>query len=334
MAISINLIAALTFALISGVASGSCMAPMKFLRRWRWENMWLLFSVVALLVIPWSLAMLWVPHLWFVYRNITLARCAPSLIFGLGWGFSQALFGLTIARLGLSLGYAIVMGFVCVLGTSAPLLAQPKRVNVTNLFAIVLMAVGIVLVGLAGRRREMFFETADGTKPNATYHYALLLAIACGLLSPMLNYSFAFAGSLRAAAIASGASPNSAGYAVWPVALSAGFLPNAFYCLYLLNKNRSWNLFRAGFFDAALSIAMGAMWMASLACYSVCAARLGDLGTSLGWGIVQIFSLLTACALGRRWQEWKSVRRTTRGIRSVGLLLLIGAIFVMAIAAQ
>ena len=37
---------------LAGIVGGNCMLPMKFARRWPWENMWLVFSLVALLVVP------------------------------------------------------------------------------------------------------------------------------------------------------------------------------------------------------------------------------------------------------------------------------------------
>jgi hypothetical protein len=43
--------------------SGNCMLPMKFNRSWQWENSWLVFSVVSLLVLPWLLALCLVSHL-------------------------------------------------------------------------------------------------------------------------------------------------------------------------------------------------------------------------------------------------------------------------------
>jgi hypothetical protein len=38
----------------SGVISGSCMLPIRLLRRWQWENLWFVFSIVALLIAPWT----------------------------------------------------------------------------------------------------------------------------------------------------------------------------------------------------------------------------------------------------------------------------------------
>jgi L-rhamnose-H+ transport protein len=322
----------LALAIASGVLSGACMFPLKFPRRWRWENTWLVFSIVSLLVVPGTLAFLVVPGLTSVYAGIPLAQWAATVLFGLGWGFAQPLFGLSIARLGLALTYAIVIGLVSVLGTLVPLITQARsETNALIVSGIVVMASGVTAMGWAGRSRERDSEAAGkaGSRKVA-YRSALTMAIACGVLSPMLNYSFAFSEPIQSAAVASGTAPAFAGYAIWPVTLAAGFLPNVLYSLYLLRKNRSWNLFRFGVPDAALAVAMGSLWMGSLALYGMCAARLGALGTSMGWGIVQTLTLLTAAALGGFTHEWKGSSKSTCRIRFAGLALLIVATFLMA----
>src|SRR5690242_8244582 len=116
--------AGLGFALASGIASGICMLPMKLQQRWKWENFWLVFIIVALVLIPWTLALIEIPRLQTVYSATPRTRFIAPVLFGAAWGFAQILFGLTIARLGLALSYAIIMGSVAVLGTVVPLAFQ------------------------------------------------------------------------------------------------------------------------------------------------------------------------------------------------------------------
>jgi len=46
----------LCLTLVAGLLSGNCMLPMKFAKRWPFENTWLIFSVVSLVILPWALA--------------------------------------------------------------------------------------------------------------------------------------------------------------------------------------------------------------------------------------------------------------------------------------
>ncbi len=146
----------------------------------------------------------------------------------------------------------------------------------------------------------------------------------------MLNYAFAFSDQIRSTALGRGAPTQFAGYAVWPVVLTAGFLPNVVYSLYLLHKNRTGKLFKHGYTDAALAIVMGILWMGSLALYGMSAATLGNLGTSVGWGIVQALALLTAAILGSVTREWTGAGRNAGQLRLAGIALLLIATFLMA----
>jgi hypothetical protein len=42
--------------LLGGLLNGSFYVPMKRMPLWRWENTWLIYSIFAMIVIPWGLA--------------------------------------------------------------------------------------------------------------------------------------------------------------------------------------------------------------------------------------------------------------------------------------
>jgi len=81
--------------MVAGLMSGNCMLPMKFARRWNWENIWLVFSIVSLLVLPWTLAFALVNRLLDVYRIVPVTVMYAPLVFGAGWGVAQILFGIS-----------------------------------------------------------------------------------------------------------------------------------------------------------------------------------------------------------------------------------------------
>lgn len=47
--------------LVSGVAYGIFAIPLKYSRAWRWENIWLLFVFFSMVLLPWILAVAFVP---------------------------------------------------------------------------------------------------------------------------------------------------------------------------------------------------------------------------------------------------------------------------------
>ncbi|MCW5977283.1 MAG: hypothetical protein KIT09_04365 [Bryobacteraceae bacterium] len=321
-------------ALTAGVTAGNCMLPMKFARRWAWENTWLVFSVVSLVILPWALAFGAVDNLPAVYRGTPAAAYAAPLLFGFGWGIAQVLFGLSIARLGLALGYAIIIGLGALLGTLVPLAAQQPQVLGSAAGALILCGVAIMIGGIvvssaAGRLRER--AAGAGGEAGGSYGMALLLAVICGLLAPMINFSFAFGQGLAEEAVRNGASAARAGYAVWPVSLAGGFIPNLAYSVYLLNRNGAWRRFGRCPQEAWAGSAMAILWMGAMAIYTAASAYLGRLGTSAGWALFQIFMIMTANLSGILTGEWRGAPRGAVRLLALGLLLLAAATIVISI---
>lgn len=323
----------LLLTMAAGLLSGNCMLPLKFARRWPFEATWLVFSVVSLIVIPWALAWALVDRLGAVYAALPRSGFTAPLIFGAGWGIAQVLFGLSIARLGMALGYAIIVGLGALLGTLVPLFVKNREVIGTGRGALILagvavMAVGIIISARAGKARE---GSVSARGDSGSYAAAIGLAVLCGLMAPMLNYAFAFGQSIADEAVRQGATRQAAGYAVWPVALLGGFVPNAAYALWLLSRNRTWKTF-AGTWrpDVWFGCLMGVLWMSAFAIYGVSSVYLGVLGTSIGWALFQIFMIMTATLSGVLTGEWRSAPRQARQTLWIGLGLLAFATVVIA----
>jgi L-rhamnose-H+ transport protein len=326
--------------MLAGAMSGNCMLPMKFARRWRWENVWLVFSIVSLLILPWLLAFALVSRLLDVYRVVPAEVMAPPLLFGAGWGVAQILFGISVRRLGLGVGYAIIVGLGAVLGTLVPLFVGQRTLvshaALTEILAgVLVMVLGIVLTAWGGQVRERAgrVEMLDGPQQQG-YMAAILLAVLCGVMAPMLNYAFAFGQGLAAEAVRLGNTQVAAAYAVWPIALLGGLIPNVVYSLYLLRRNRSWASFSAGGPDVMWASLMGVLWMGAFALYGMSAVYLGALGTSIGWGLFQIFMIMTATMSGLLTAEWKSAPRSATVLLGMGMAGLIGATLLLALGSR
>lgn len=332
---SLSTFAGVSLATVAGFMSGNCVLPAKFLRSWRWENMWAIFSLFSLMIFPWGLAFIFVSHLGTVYASLSPSEFVAPIGFGISWGIAQIFFGISCARLGLSLAYAIIVGMGAALGTVIPMLvtqgsALSSRTLVLVLAGILLMAIGVMLSGWSGRLRERQNENA-GSPGGKGYRSSILLAILCGLMAPMLNYSFVFGQEISRRSVVLGNTPMLAAYAIWPIGLTGGFVPNAAYSLYLLKRNRSWGYFKRPSPDLFLSMLMAVLWMGAFAVYGMSAAQLGSLGTSIGWGLFQIFMILTASLSGVLTGEWKRASNQSRLLLAVSVLfLLVATLFLTA----
>src|SRR5882724_1631842 len=321
--------------LIAGLMSGNCMLPMKFVRSWKWENVWLVFSVISLLVIPWVLALALVDNLFATYSTLSMRQFVLPILLGAGWGVAQVLFGISVTRLGLGLAYAIIVGLGALLGTLVPLFVQQHelakgRPMIFVLSGVAVMVLGIIFSTWGGQVRERSKPGILVSQPGQNYFAAVLLAVLCGIMAPMLNYSFAFGQNIAIEAVHLGTPEVRAGYAVWPIGLAGGFIPNIIYSLYLLRKNRSWGAFRPA--RAVLwPVLMGVLWMGAFALYGMAAIYLGSFGTSIGWGLLQIFMIMTATLSGVLTGEWKQAPALAKRLLSLGLSCLVGATVLLAL---
>jgi len=313
--------AGLALTLFAGLLSGNCMLPMKFAKRWPWESVWLVFSVVSLLILPWALAFATIGNPLSVYAGLPAGAFAAPVLFGAGWGVAQILFGISVVRLGMALGYSIVVGLGALLGTLIPLIVKHREIAFSARAAsiwvgVVVMIAGIAVAAWAGRKRE-------GAHGQGRYGSAIAVAVICGLLAPMLNYAFAFGDRIASEAVRLGSSDERAGYAVWPIALLGGLAPNVLYAGFLLSRNATWNSFRGNWqSEAWCGVAMGALWMGAFAVYGVSSVYLGTLGTSAGWALFQIFMIMTATCAGMLTAEWKGAPMAAKLGMFGGLVLL------------
>jgi glucose uptake protein GlcU len=323
--------------LVAGVMAGDFTLPLKFNRKWQWENTWLIFSLVSLVVLPWTLALLLVHHLFQAYNSLNASQFVIPILFGAGWGVAQVLFGISIQRLGLALAYAIVVGLGTLLGTLVPLFVQhraqvDRALLIPILAGIVIMLVGIAFSAWAGQVREHRQEQGGGTSHLGHYKAAVVVAVLCGFLAPMLNYSFAFGQDIAVAAVRLGNPEVRAAYAVWPIGLAGGLLPNIGYSIYLLRRNRTGALFQFKCPDMFWAILMAILWMGAFALYGMSATYLGRFGTSIGWGLFQIFMIMAATLSGVFTGEWKLAPRSARTLLALSIICLSGATTLLAYA--
>jgi len=321
---------------MAGLMSGNCMLPVKFTRSWKWENIWLVFSVVSLVILPWALAIALVNHLSETYRALSFHQLAIPVLLGTGWGIAQVLFGISVKRLGLGVAYAIIVGLGAVLGTLVPLFVERRTAGKEHAMGYVLIGVavmvgGIVLTAWGGQIRERAAPSIAQTVFHQGYPAAITLAVLCGIMAPMLNYSFAFGQDIAREAVLHGNPALHAAYAVWPIGLAGGFLPNLAFSLYLISRNGTWSWFRSVSPDLFWSFLMAVLWMGAFALYGMSVSYLGSLGTSIGWGLFQIFMIMTATLSGVCTGEWRHAPRLATLLLGLGLTCLTGATVLLAL---
>jgi len=339
-----SLLTGFILVLLSGLMAGSALSPIKFVRKYRFENYWLIYGLTGTVVIPWALALSVTPHLVTVYSQLPWKVLLLPPAFAFSWGIASMLGGLCVSRIGLSLSYALIIGIGASAGSLVPLLYfSPQTLHTPAgrciLLGIAVMLGGLALVTWAGQQKESQSVAGGGASGNRkassgaqrSYIAWVLIAALAGILSAGLNFSFAFSRDVVAAAQTAGASATSATYAVWALAMLGGMVPNLVYPCLLCFRYRSWNVFLASpSSDLVLSILLGVLFMGSTVLYGLGAVRLGLLGTSVGWGIMQIMQIVVGNLSGFLTGEWRLAGARPVRWMIVGVAVLVFASMVMA----
>jgi len=325
------------FALVTlaAITNATFTLPMKFTKRWAWENTWLAWTIFALLVLPLVVTVPTVPQLGSVYREVDHSTLLSVAGFGFGWGIAQVFFGLAVESIGIALTFSLVLGTSAAVGTLLPLVRlHPERLNTPAghglLSGVGFLLIGVAICAIAGRYRETALKI--GMPSQHTGHTkGLVLAIACGFGASFINFGLAFGGPLLLAAQRRGASVTDSANAVWLPLMVAGSIPNLMYCMYRMRKNNTADKLADGRFTYwLLAATMALLWFGSTWLYGAATSHLGALGPILGWPLFMSLIVITASLLGVLTGEWKHAGRKPLLIQLSGVAVLVVAVFILA----
>jgi L-rhamnose-H+ transport protein len=335
----------LTLTLLSGTLMTCAIVPMKFARKWRWENIWLLYISFGQVVFPLILVGLTAPNAWYVYAAAKPKAFVAVALFGFGWGVGNVLSGIGYTMLGVGLGLTIILGLAASAGSLIPLaVLYPERLASSPALGlylgVLLMLTGLVLCFQGGNLRQAQRSVGETTSAadlgafgKGELRTGVVICVASGILSSMLNLAFIFGDNIRTTALACGVSDQAAVTTLWLPIFIFGFLPTLAYCLYLFRRNRSWRVFAlpgtaSHWFYGML---MGLLFMTGLSLYGIGSLRLGTLGPVLGFPVYTSAMVLSANVAGVVTGEWRGSPHVAYVYELLGILLLISSIAVIAL---
>jgi L-rhamnose-H+ transport protein len=324
--------------LLAAFLQGTFVLPMTMVKGWSWEHTWATFSLLGMLLFNWIIILLLVPNIFAVYAASPGHDLVVLALFGMGWGLGAVLFGLGMERLGMALGYPIIMGLIAGLGALIPLLVFFPQTLLTAkglvlLAGTALVIAGIVVCSIAGSRKTPSQEKSTGSG-SSVFKAGLIIAILAGVLSCLPNVGVAFAGNVINAAARLGISPSSSGNTVWALLFTLGFAVNFAYCLYLMIRRKTLGryLTSATPRNLGLSALMAGMWVGSFYLYGAAAARLGRLGVVVGWPLFISLSIAVGNVWGLWRGEWRGSPAPSRRLLNQGLGILMMAILTLAVS--
>lgn len=328
----------LIIVLFAGFLAGSFYVPMTFTKKWEWEHSWLLFSLTGMFLFSYIFIFLTVPEIFTVYRTAPVNDIINLLIFGGLWGIGGVLTGLSMDKLGMALAYPIVIGIISSLGALLPLiLFYPASLFALKGLAVIIgtaiTVLGVLQCSRAFSQKQNVGQSGPGMQSGSLV-YKLVLAITAGVMSALMNVGFAYGTSLIEVARKIGVAETFAINAAWAIILTSGGAVNVLYCLYLIIKRKNLKqLFGSGTIrNWGLGTVMGLIWCASLYLYGFGASYMGKLGVVIGWVLFTSTNIITGNLWGIWKGEWKGASPKARALLNRGLIILIAAIFIVALS--
>jgi len=333
-----NLAIGLLLVLAAGLLQGTFILPMTMTRRWEWEHSWGAFSLLGMLAFNWAIAAAAVPGIFAAYRATPGGDLATLALLGVLWGGGAILFGLGMAKLGMALGYPVIMGLLLSLGALIPLIIDDPRGLLSGPGLIVLAGTGMVIAGIILCSRAAGQKDA-GRGPKApgggSLRAGLAIAVLAGVLSCIPNVGMSAAKSLKAAAIDGGASEAMAGNAAWALLFTLGSIVNVAYCLVLMARRGNLGaLARHPARNFGCIAIMSILWIGSFYLYGMGAARMGSWGPVVGWPLFISMAILLGNLLGLWRGEWAGAPPRARSLLARGMAVLILSVLLFGFAAR
>ncbi len=332
-----NIVIGLALAILGGGLQGAFVLPMKSMKKWEWENGWLVYTVVCCLVFPAILAFAFIPNLMEIYKSSGMGTLNAVFWFGAGWGVGSILFGLGAKFLGMAMGIALITGINACLGTLFPILFLKTgqftaKAGLVLGIGMAILVVGVIIISTAGAMRDKELKQgADAAaKPSTPFIVGLLVCVFAGIFCPMMNFSVFFGQPISKQVVDLGtvASYN-VGYAQLLPALLGGSFAQIVYCIYLFAKNKSFkNYFIKGTGTNWLrGVLMAVFWFAGMALYTIASAiYIKDVGPIVGWPLFLASTIIVSNILGVITREWKGVSKKAFMRMYAGIACLIVAI--------
>ena len=217
---------------LGGLAAGSFYLPYRRVRGWSWETYWLAGGMVSWVVMPWAMAWLMTRSLLPVLLGVPASSVGWAYFFGLLWGVGGLTFGLAVRYLGMSLGYALVLGNCAVFGTLVPPIFHGQFVQllsqcsgIVTLAGVGVCALGIALAGAAGvsKEKELSAEQKEASVQEFNLKLGLAVAVFAGVMSACFVFGLDAGNPIKALTVAYGTSNLWQGLPVLVVVLGGGF---------------------------------------------------------------------------------------------------------------
>ncbi len=341
---SVSLINGLALTVLGAVCAGALGLLLRLQRLYAWENTWLLSQLVTMILLPTITAQLLLSHWTSAIQQVGTLTVLIVIALGFLWGIGSVAFAIGIERVGVSLGYATIMGVVTSIGSGIPLIRRwesiPANAKFTTLCGITVCLAGVGLYGRAGilRERGQVASQTSSDAPTIAKPGSRLMIIGLGwcflsgVLSACSNIGFDYAAPIASAVEKMGAQPLLASLVRWIPVFWGGYIAVIIFSGAPMLRKRTWqNFTKAGTsLDFIRAVGLGTLSFLAQWLYGMGASALGLLGTSVGYAVFLALSIVVALGFGFMIGEWKHAPKRALNVLYAGVGVLIAAVVILA----
>src|SRR5450631_3064945 len=330
------LIAGIGWHIVGAASAASFYAPIEKVKKWSWETTWAVAGFFSWILLPIGVSLILLKDFAGFYASLGPQVLWPVALFGAMWGVGNVGYGLTMRYLGMSLGIGVAIGVTLVVGTLIPPIVHGQaselvttRGGQLTLLGIVVALCGIVIVSLAGHRKEI----ALGSEVREfDVKKGLLLAVMCGIFSSGMSFAIDAAKPMQAAALTVGVNPLYSALPSYVIIMGGGGLVNFAYCFIRLAFKKDLSL-KADlalpgatlFKNGTLAATGGIMWYLQFFFYAWGAASIPASFAYVNWMLHMSGYVLFGGIVGLALGEWAGVGSKPVRLLWAGMLVIITA---------
>lgn len=302
---------------VSGLFQAAFAIPIKHLRNWRWEQIWVAQSVTANILLPLVWAAMAPGVFWEQASRLPYSHWIMSYGWGLVWGLGGVTYGLTLTRLGMAFANSFVLGVTIVTGALIPLALHVVESPPHPLRFGAGLTLCVAATGLIGLFRSRGSQEPLLLMPVSLHSYrrVVLIAMVSGLASAGYGLAFSFSFGEIQGLIAGGVSPVSASLVVVLPVYLGGASVAVPVGLFFAKRSGSLPLFvaRHAAWNWFLAVVMGLCATATVVLYGLGGTAAGHPSPNVSFGIFMTFLVLGGNALGFATGE---MRGNGRGVNA------------------
>lgn len=287
-----NIKIALITIIMAGLMNGSFAAPTRLIKNSNPNKIWLLFSLIGFIIMPYIFLRLLIPNYILIYKSLPEKTIITILFGGILFGIGQSCFFKAINKIGIALSFTLNLSLGMIVGSLFVLFYQNKFLSYQG--ALVTASVVLILSGLIINylSKEKNSENISKSQNKSGW----LLASIAGLASGLQNITFIITAFHN--------NEHYDSFIIWPLFLTTAALP---IIISLSHEIKKFNLISLkktfNLVTISLILLMSALFSGSLVLYSTGMNYLPISKHAVGWPLFMIFIILASQTWGILFHE-------------------------------